>query len=68
MLDCGMGATHVNAFLTAMNIPGMATTTIRRHENIVGDAITKITRRSCDCAVYKERQLKWYVTYLVYIY
>lgn len=60
MLDNGLGPSHVNSFLSTMNIPTMSHNTIKRHEDIVGEAIYKEAQKSMARAVHTEIFLTWY--------
>lgn len=47
MVYGGVGATHVNAFITSMNIPAVNYKTLDRHQKKVGKLIEKVARDSC---------------------
>jgi len=59
MIDNGMGPTHLTNFLADLNIPGLAYTTIQRHENIVGEALKREADKSMCAAVSQEKHLTW---------
>lgn len=59
MIDSGLGATHVNKVLTTLNIPAIGFNSIKRHEEIVGDALLKQAEESMACAIEKEKNLTW---------
>lgn len=55
MIDAGMGATHVNAFLTAVNIPPIPPKTLKSHERYVGKKIEAAAQQSCQDAIMLEK-------------
>lgn len=57
MIDAGMGETHVNTLLSAIDVPSPAPKTIKKHERKVGNAVEKVTIESCISAIRKEKEL-----------
>ncbi|XP_034944360.1 uncharacterized protein [Chelonus insularis] len=57
VLNGGMGYTHLNKFLSALNIPEMHWNTFKTYEKEVGKAIEELGRDSCKRAVQEEREL-----------
>lgn len=60
MIDSGLGATHINKVLTTLNIPGIGFSSIKRHEEIVGDALLQQAEECMALALQKEKYLTWY--------
>ena len=58
MVHAGMGATHVNAFLTSLNIPAVSSKTLKKHEHAVGVEIEKVAKKSCEATIATERELE----------
>lgn len=58
MLHAGIGATHVNALLTSVNLPAIAENTLKAREREVGPAIEKVAKESCGKALEEEKG-KW---------
>ena len=54
MIDAGIGPTHVNAMLSAMNVPTVAHGTLDRRRQEGGAAIELVAREACDAAVAEE--------------
>jgi hypothetical protein len=61
MIDSGLGATQVNKVLSTLNIPTIGDHSIKRHEELVGEALLKESEDSMDCAIAKEKFLTWYI-------
>lgn len=57
MLDAGIGETHVNSFLSALNIPIFFSKTLKRYERIAGNAIEIVAEDSCKEAIEVEKRL-----------
>ena len=55
MIHAGIGVTHVNAFLTTLNIPPVSANMMRRRSDEAGPAIENIAQSSCDSAINAER-------------
>ncbi|XP_044167665.1 uncharacterized protein LOC114976984 [Acropora millepora] len=55
MLHAGIGATHVNALLTSVNLPAVHENTLKAREREIGPALEKIAKRSCKNAIEKEK-------------
>ena len=58
MIHAGLGQTHVNAFLYAVNIPPMSTSAYQNRTEEVGVAIEKVAKTSFNEAATKERMLE----------
>jgi hypothetical protein len=56
MLNIGSGATHVNSFLAAMNIPPLHPSSMKKRENEVGKKIIDVANQSCQDALDEEKQ------------
>jgi len=56
-LDGGFGATHMNAFLSSLNIPVVKADTFKRYERVVGPAMEKVAEGSCQEAIQEEKTL-----------
>lgn len=54
MLNAGIGCTVINKFLAALNIPTLASSTLKKREREVGPVIECVAKRSCENAVAKE--------------
>jgi len=59
MIDNGMGPSILTSFLADLNIPGISTATIKRHEKIVGEALKEEANVSMQESVYREKHLTW---------
>lgn len=59
MIDSGLGASHVNKVLTTLNIPAIGFSSIKRHEELVGDALFKQSEDCMAQAIIKEMNLTW---------
>lgn len=57
VLNAGMGNTHLNKVLAALNIPQMYWSTYKIHEKEVGKVIEEMATESCTRATLEERQL-----------
>ena len=55
MIHAGIGPTHVNAFLSAVNVPPIATGTFYSHQNEIGITIEKVAKQSCSEVAKEER-------------
>ena len=55
MLHAGIGATHVNALLTSINLPTVHENTLKAREREIRPALEKIAKRSCKNAIGKEK-------------
>lgn len=53
----GMGNTHINKFLSALNIPQFNWNSYKTHEKEVGKAVEKLAQESCERAALEERLL-----------
>ncbi|XP_044166167.1 uncharacterized protein LOC122950140 [Acropora millepora] len=60
MLHAGIGATHVNALLTSINLPAVHENTLKAREREIGPALEKIAKRSCKNAIEKEKS-QWLI-------
>ena len=55
MLRAGIGVTHVNAFLKAINIPTMSTASLMKRQIEVGPAVEKVAKKTCVNSTAAER-------------
>lgn len=55
MIHAGIGATHVNNFLGALNVPLVNSSTIKKKENEIGKKIFEVARESCQSNQKKEQ-------------
>ncbi|CAA3032911.1 maternal exuperantia-like, partial [Olea europaea subsp. europaea] len=56
-LDTGIGHEQINSWLTAVNIPAIMHSTIKRAERFVGPAVEEVARESCRDAIQEEKEL-----------
>ncbi|KAL9958594.1 hypothetical protein ACROYT_G035628, partial [Oculina patagonica] len=56
MLDAGMGATHVNALLSSINVPVMRDATLKAREREVGPVIETVAKTSCLAGLEAEKK------------
>ena len=54
MLDAGMGATHVNKFLTGLEVPPLSQCTIKKREREIGPMVEAPAKESCKATKEKE--------------
>ena len=47
MYHAGIGATHVNTFLSSLNAPTMSENGIMKRQRELGAAVEKITKNTC---------------------
>ncbi len=47
MLHSGMGPTHVNSFLTALNVPPVSENALINRQQEVGPALERVAKQSC---------------------
>jgi hypothetical protein len=59
MIDSGLGSTQINKILSTLNIPIVGDSCIKRHEEVVGEALWKQAEQSMNSAVQKEINLTW---------
>ncbi|KAJ8669495.1 hypothetical protein QAD02_000754 [Eretmocerus hayati] len=57
ILNAGMGNTHINKVLPALNIPKFEYTSMRTYEKKLGKITEVVARESCDAAALEERRL-----------
>lgn len=57
-VHAGIGPTHVNAFLTSMNIPPIAHTTLNRRQMEAGLKIESVAKQSCITSTSFERDMQ----------
>ncbi|CAC5388280.1 unnamed protein product [Mytilus coruscus] len=55
MIHAGIGATHVNNFLGALNVPPVNSSTIKKKEKEIGKKIFEVARESCQSNQKKEQ-------------
>ena len=56
MLHAGIGATHVNAFLSSLNIPPLSEHTLTNRQREVGNALEYVANKSCKAQAEEERR------------
>ena len=56
-LDAGIGLTHANAFLSALNIPAIHPNLFKRYERFMGSSIEKVANASCRESIKLEKAL-----------
>ena len=54
MLDAGMGAIHVNKFLTGLGVPPLSPCTIKKQEREIGPMVEALAKESCKATKEKE--------------
>ncbi|KAJ8671439.1 hypothetical protein QAD02_002698 [Eretmocerus hayati] len=57
MIDAGIGVTHVNTLLSALNSPTINHNTLKRYERIIGPAIEAVAKKSCIESIRLEKEL-----------
>ena len=57
MLDAGIGATHVNKFLTAIGINPVSNGMLKRREREVGSCVEELAKELCEEAMEEEGRL-----------
>ena len=57
MIHAGMGATHVNNFLSGLNVPPVHSSTIKKKKNEIGKKIQEVATKSCKAVQEKEKEL-----------
>lgn len=57
MLDTGIGETGVNTFLSALNVPTVHPTSLKRWERHVGLQLEKLADELCSEAIVEEKKL-----------
>ncbi|XP_043281560.1 uncharacterized protein [Venturia canescens] len=57
MIDAGVGISQLNSIFSALNIPIVSGTLVKRNERHVGKALEKLARETCREAVKLEREL-----------
>ncbi|KAJ8676959.1 hypothetical protein QAD02_012746 [Eretmocerus hayati] len=57
MLDAGIGETKINTVMSAVNIPTVSTSSMKRYERHVGQAIETLAKASCEEAIKMEKML-----------
>ena len=57
MLNIGIGATHVQSFLAALNVPSMHHKFIRTREKDMGKKIIEVAEESCKEALEEEKEM-----------
>lgn len=57
MTDAGIGHTHVATFLSALNIPPITDSLMKRHERAIGPAMEAVAKMSCLESVQLEKEL-----------
>lgn len=53
-MDAGMGQTHINKFLAAMNMPTLGWRSYKKHEAEVGKVAEQL---ACEAAIILEKEL-----------
>jgi len=57
MIDGGLGETQVNTLLSSLNMPAVPSTTLKRYERKVGNAIESVAKESCCESIVVEKML-----------
>ena len=57
MINAGMGATHVNAFLARLDIPPVCSKTIKRREKEISQHIHDVASETCTTVLEQELSL-----------
>lgn len=57
MIDGGVGVSQLNVILSALDIPSLSTSTLKRYEKVVGSVIETVARNSCRQAIKVEKSL-----------
>ena len=57
MLDAGIGETKLNTLMSAINVPTISQTSLKRYERFVGTAIQELADISCKNAIDTEKKL-----------
>ena len=57
MYHSGLGLTHVNNLLAAMEVPGISARACKRHEGIISEHAALVTKESLKSALEEEMQL-----------
>lgn len=57
MVDSGSGPRPLNNILSALNVPAVAESLLKRHERVVGPAMEDLAKRSCSKYIEQEKQL-----------
>ena len=57
MIHAGIGARHVNAFLSTIEVPSISKVTLKRRERDVGPYFELTARKSCSRASQEEKKL-----------
>lgn len=55
MLNIGVGATHVQNFLAALNVPCLHHKAIRKLEDTMGKTVIEVAQKSCQEALDNEK-------------
>ncbi|XP_046406334.1 uncharacterized protein LOC124171235 [Ischnura elegans] len=58
LIDAGIGAAHVNAFLSCLNIPEVHESLLKRSERVIGPEIENVANESCVSSSLLERELE----------
>ena len=56
MIDAGIGESHVNTFLSAMDVPSYSPQLMKKHERIVGPVIEEVAEESCIQSIRLEKE------------
>lgn len=56
MLNIGVGATHVQNFLGALNIPCLHHKSMKALEDVMGKKVIEVAEKSCEEALAKEKE------------
>ncbi|XP_024870032.1 uncharacterized protein LOC112453480, partial [Temnothorax curvispinosus] len=57
MIDAGIGPTHLNTFLTSIDLPSIAPKSLKIHERRIGKAIEEVAKESCLKGIQLEKNL-----------
>lgn len=57
MIVAGIKPDQLHTFLTALNIPALPPTLVKRHERLVGPAIETVAENSCQNSIKLEKAM-----------
>ena len=57
MIDAGIGEAQLNTVLSALNIPPLTATILKRYERIVGRVIETVAKNSCHESIKLEKAM-----------
>lgn len=57
MYDAGLGERVVNTLFSALNVPTVGSTSLKRYERVVGPSILKLAEQTCQESIELEKKL-----------